>query len=79
MQTQRPYLTPSEAARYLAEQGVPHTRSTLDTWRCRGTGPRYCRIRNRVKYRPCDLDAWIESVTQPIETTDTFREKRHVV
>jgi predicted DNA-binding transcriptional regulator AlpA len=35
---------------------------TLQTWRVRGGGPQYVRISARcIRYRPCDLQEWVES------------------
>jgi len=37
--------------------GVPV--ATLYAWRYRGTGPRGLRVGRHLRYRRCDLDAWI--------------------
>lgn len=37
------------------------TRGTLGQWRFRGYGPKYVRFGNRVLYRGCDLNDWINS------------------
>lgn len=34
---------------------------TLAEWRCKGTGPRFCKLGNRVRYSPEVLTAWIEA------------------
>jgi predicted DNA-binding transcriptional regulator AlpA len=34
---------------------------TLAEWRCKGTGPRYCKLGNRVRYTPAALTEWIEA------------------
>jgi predicted DNA-binding transcriptional regulator AlpA len=34
---------------------------TLRKWRTEGRGPRYVKIGTLVRYRPEDVDAWIES------------------
>jgi predicted DNA-binding transcriptional regulator AlpA len=34
---------------------------TLRKWRVEGRGPRYVKIGTLVRYRPEDVDAWIES------------------
>ncbi len=34
---------------------------TLETWRVRGGGPRFCKLGCRVFYRREDLESWIES------------------
>ena len=36
---------------------------TLAEWRCKGIGPRYAKIGNRVRYTPAALAEWIESRT----------------
>lgn len=34
---------------------------TLQAWRVRGGGPEYVEVSSRcIRYRRCDLDAWIE-------------------
>jgi excisionase family DNA binding protein len=48
-------LTPAEAAEYLR-----YPIETLRMWRYRGTGPRYFRAGNHVRYRRAALDRWIE-------------------
>lgn len=44
------------AAAYLC---VPF--HTLEQWASRKCGPAYYKIGGRVRYRPSDLDAWLES------------------
>ena len=34
---------------------------TLQAWRCRGGGPKFCRVGRLVRYLPQDVEAWIES------------------
>lgn len=36
---------------------------TLAEWRCKGTGPRFCKLGNRVRYTPAALAEWIEANT----------------
>ena len=49
------FLTPSEAAQYLA---VPA--GTLAHWRLHRRGPRFSRVNTRcVRYHIADLDAWL--------------------
>lgn len=49
-------LREAEAARRI---GV--SVRTLQAWRQRGGGPRYVKISSRaIRYRPSDLDLWIE-------------------
>lgn len=49
-------LTPNQVARQL---GV--TRTTLESWRLRGGGPKFVRVSKRcIRYRRQDIQAWIE-------------------
>ena len=34
---------------------------TLQAWRCRGGGPPFVKIGRLVRYRPEDVEQWIES------------------
>ena len=36
---------------------------TLAEWRCKGTGPRFCKLGNRVRYTPASLVEWVEAHT----------------
>jgi hypothetical protein len=36
---------------------------TLAEWRVKGTGPRFCKLGNRVRYTPVALAEWIEAHT----------------
>lgn len=49
-------LTP----RQLEEQ-TGFTHNTLATWRSRGTGPKFHKIRGRVYYLKSDVQAWLEA------------------
>jgi len=49
-------LTTKEAAAYC-RLGQP----TLERFRISGNGPSYCKLGGAVRYRRCDLDAWLES------------------
>ena len=37
------------------------TKSTLESWRCRGGGPPFVRYGRAIRYREADLDQFIES------------------
>jgi len=37
---------------------------TLEGWRHRGGGPPYVKLERAVRYRRCDLVAWIEAQTK---------------
>jgi len=52
----RRLLTQGEAAEYL---NLPPR--TLATWRSRGGGPRFVRLRGNVRYRQGDLDSFVEA------------------
>lgn len=54
--TRAQFLDSNQAAEYLGLK-----RSTLEAWRCRGTGPTFCKLGRLVKYRQADLDAFIQS------------------
>lgn len=50
-------LTSAQAAEILG-----FTEKTLTKWRLQGNGPKYAKVNNKwVRYRRCDLDAWIAS------------------
>lgn len=51
----RRLLAEREAAEFL---GVSFR--TLQAWRVRGGGPRFCKIGRTVRYRPSDLTIWVE-------------------
>lgn len=50
----------AQAARYL---GL--SRSTLEKYRVYGGGPRYHKYSKVVRYRPEDLDAWLDERIVP--------------
>lgn len=52
-------LDPKAAAAFLG--GLSEW--TLAEWRCKGTGPRFVKLGNRVRYTPAALAEWIESRT----------------
>jgi len=37
---------------------------TLQMWRYKGGGPRYIKIGSAVRYRPMDVDSWLERQTR---------------
>ncbi len=49
-------LDPKAAAAFL---GLSEW--TLAEWRCKGTGPRFIKLGNRVRYTPAELAAWCEA------------------
>lgn len=42
-----------------AAEYVGLSKSTLDKFRCYGTGPRYIKLGRAVVYRTADLDDWV--------------------
>lgn len=50
--------TPEELAEYL---GV--TLHCIYSWSSRGGGPRVLRVGGRLRYRPDDVDAWLDRAT----------------
>jgi hypothetical protein len=53
-------LTTAQAAAYLGRSP-----RTLQNWRNNlRTGPRYSGVRNGIRYRVSDLDAWIKANTR---------------
>ena len=54
---QRPW-TDDETAAYL---GKPP--KTLANWRHLGIGPAYIKVGNGVRYRPADVDRWLDANT----------------
>jgi predicted DNA-binding transcriptional regulator AlpA len=55
-------IGPDEAARRLGIKS-----QTLYTWRYRGKGPKSYNVGGSVKYRPFELDAWLERNATPAE------------
>jgi predicted DNA-binding transcriptional regulator AlpA len=59
-------LTTNQAAAHLALG-----RSTLEKWRCAGTGPKFLRLgMRRVGYHKADLDDWIASRPRLASTSE---------
>jgi len=50
------FLDTAQAAHYLG-----YSMSTLETWRCESSGPKYYKMHRRVRYKQSDLDAWREA------------------
>ena len=48
-------LSPAEVAAYL---GVPI--KSVYAWRSAGTGPRGIRVGRHVRFRPADVEAWLD-------------------
>ncbi|PFG44568.1 AlpA family transcriptional regulator [Isoptericola jiangsuensis] len=54
----RRLMTPSELAEYL---GV--SLHCVYAWSSRGGGPKVVHVGARLRYRPDDVEAWLDSVT----------------
>jgi excisionase family DNA binding protein len=54
----RRLMTPEELADYL---GV--TLHCVYAWSSRGGGPKVLRVGARLRYRPAEVEAWLDSVT----------------
>jgi excisionase family DNA binding protein len=54
----RRLMTPEELADYL---GV--TLHCVYAWSSRGGGPNVLRVGARLRYRPAEVEAWLDSVT----------------
>lgn len=65
-----PYLPRAAAAEFLASNGYPVAKNTLQKYATVGGGPKYRRFGNRVLYKPKDLLDWAESkLSDPITNT----------
>lgn len=66
-------LTIEQAAIYLA---IP--KATLYTWRTRraGFGPPAVKLGGCLRYRRCDLDAWIEAHLEAFTTVEITESRR---
>ena len=47
----------------LAEQ-LLNKANTIEGWRIKGIGPRYIKIGRLVRYRPEDVEPWLEAQTR---------------
>jgi excisionase family DNA binding protein len=56
--TRRRLWTPDELADYL---GV--TKHCVYSWSSRGGGPKVVRVGARLRYRPDDVDEWLDRIT----------------
>ena len=48
-------LSGDKAAEYLDV-----AKSTLDRWRSEGCGPKFVKVGRACRYRPSDMDAWLD-------------------
>lgn len=56
--THKPLMDPRQLSDYL---GVP--RQTLANWRWRNEGPKFRKVGKHVRYRPEDVEAWLNAQT----------------
>ncbi|PJI86575.1 helix-turn-helix transcriptional regulator [Luteimicrobium subarcticum] len=54
-------MTPDDLADYL---GI--SLHCVYAWSSRGGGPRVVRVGARLRYRPEDVEAWLDSTTDPL-------------
>ena len=56
--------TKDQSVRLMSEQEAADllciSFRTLQAWRVRGGGPRFCKVGRAVRYRLSDLDVWLE-------------------
>lgn len=63
--TPQKLLTTEQAAEYLNV-----SRQKLEKYRQRDKGPRYAKLGGNVRYRPSDLDEWVEAqIVDPQEAS----------
>lgn len=56
------HFRPEQAVKYLKqEHGIETTEGTLSVWRCKGRGPRACKLGAKIYYRDSDLDFWVNT------------------
>lgn len=53
-------LSAQDVADYV---GVPL--ATLYQWRCKGTAPRAVKVGRHIRFRPADVEAWLERQSDP--------------
>lgn len=60
-----------QAGRFLGGENKPVSSRTLQRWRQKNLGPRWCRIGRLVRYRRSALDAYLDANTvEPIPERD---------
>ena len=55
-------MTPEDLADYL---GI--SLHCVYAWSSRGGGPKVVRVGARLRYRPEDVEAWLDRTTEPLE------------
>jgi excisionase family DNA binding protein len=55
-----PLMSPREVADHL---GVPV--GTVYQWRVKGTAPRGIKVGKHLRFRPADVEAWVEANSTP--------------
>ncbi len=71
-----PYISRAEAAAFLAEQGFPVTKNTLQKYATVGGGPPYSKFGNRCLYEHSKLLKWAESKVTPCRNTNDLDEAK---
>lgn len=63
-----PDLLPSDLGPMLRQEKVAElldvSPKTLETWRLRGIGPRFCKISSAIRYAKADVEAWLRASTR---------------
>lgn len=54
------FMSPEDLAEYL---GIPV--ATIYGWRYKRTGPRSIKVGRHIRYRPSDVEAWLEQQATP--------------
>lgn len=53
-----PLWTPDDLSRFLS---IPE--KTLREWRCKGYGPPWRKVGKHVRYEPCAIREWLDTLT----------------
>jgi hypothetical protein len=53
-------LNEEQAGEYLGGAQSPVSPRTMQRWRLEGTGPAFVAVGRLIRYRPADLDAWLD-------------------
>ena len=67
------YLSPFQAADFLAQRGLGVARTTLAKLRCLGGGPPFHRYGRKILYRPDEILEWADQrISQSHLSTSTM-------
>jgi hypothetical protein len=61
------------ASEYFTKKGFSFAEGTLIVWRSGGKGPRFIRLKGKIRYREKDLDEFLD-LHEILETTDTKKD-----